>query len=208
VGRAAVRPGSDTFVWEQSPPYDTLSDYGAGISETWWGSDFEIWTVGPDAAVPRRLFQPHALTTYVLGGFSKDGRFLALLATRNGKVKLAVYDFRRQRLSGISAVAEILADRDGSRLRLVGQSTPGDRGVSGRGPWQFTFRRAIGDRLTASWAKSWDGKEPSVDQYDSLAGYQPGPFPAGWLCSIRIRPHPANVVGTIFRRDSSLTRRS
>lgn len=178
VGRAAVRPGSDSFVWEQSPAYDALSDYGAGISETWWGSDFEIWTVGPDAAVPRRLFQPHARTTYVLGGFSKDGRFLALLATRNGKVKLAVYDFRRQRLSEFPlsprfspiATAPDFAWLDSRHLAIAAYTADG-------GPWQFTFRRAIGDRLTASWAKSWDGKEPSVDQYDSLAQDISRPLP-------------------------------
>src|SRR5665213_777338 len=59
VGNAIARPGHDVFVWEQSPPYDTLSDYGAGTTGTWQGSDFEIFTVGPDMSVPKRLFQPH-----------------------------------------------------------------------------------------------------------------------------------------------------
>src|ERR1700679_1823896 len=58
VGRAAVRPGTNTFVWEQSPPYDTLGDYGAGASGTWQGSDYEIFTVESGSNIPRKLFQP------------------------------------------------------------------------------------------------------------------------------------------------------
>ena len=53
VGRATVRPRTNTFVWEQSPPYDTLGDYGAGTTGTWAGSDYEIFTVESDSNVPR-----------------------------------------------------------------------------------------------------------------------------------------------------------
>src|SRR6202041_3284557 len=64
LGRVAAQPGTDTFVWEQSPPYDTLDDYGAGTTGTWQGSDFEIFTAGPNSHAPRRLFRPHSRTTY------------------------------------------------------------------------------------------------------------------------------------------------
>jgi dienelactone hydrolase len=182
VGRAVARPGGDTFVWEQSPPYDTLRDYGAGISETWWGSDYEIWTVGPDSTIPRRLFRPHDRTTYVLGDFSGDGRFLTLLATRGGKVRLAAYDFRRQRLTEFPlaprfsplAMAPECAWLNHWQLAIAAYEKDG-------GPWPFTFRRAIGDRLSASWAKSWEGKEPSVDEYDSHAADMDSPLPGRLL---------------------------
>lgn len=178
IGKAAVQPGTDTFVWEQSPPYDTLSDYGAGISATWWGSNYEIWTAGPKSTIPKRLFKPHDRTTYVLGTFSGDGRFLTIVATRDGKVRLAVYDFRRQRLTEFpltprfSPLATVpdCAWLDNRHLAIAAYATEG-------GPWQFTFRRAIGDRLAASWAKSWQGKEPSVDQYDSSANDTNQPLP-------------------------------
>jgi dipeptidyl aminopeptidase/acylaminoacyl peptidase len=169
VGKAAVRPGTEAFVWEQSPPYDTLGDYGAGITATWWGSNYEIWTVGSNSPMPKRLFEAHHRTTYVLGGFSGDGRFLTLLATRDGKVRLAAYDFRRQRLTEFPVTprfpfvtAPDCAWLDNRHLAIAAYTRQD-------GPRQFAFRRALGDRLTASWAKSWKGKEPSVDQYDSSA---------------------------------------
>jgi len=178
VGKAVVRPGSNGFVWEQSPPYDTLSDFGAGVSETWWGSNYEIWAVESNASRPKRLFQPHDRTTYVLVGLSGDGRFLTLLATRDGRVRLAAYDFRRQRLAEFPltprfppvVTAPDCAWLDNRHLVVAAYATDD-------GPWQFTFRRALGDRLTASWAKSWNGQEASVDQYDSSANGTSQPLP-------------------------------
>jgi dienelactone hydrolase len=167
VGRAAVRPGTNTFVWEQSPPYDTLGDYGAGASGTWAGSDYEIFTVESGSNVPRKLFQPHERTTYRLGDFSNDGRFLTLLATRDGEVRAAVFDFQQQRLREFPLAPRFLYNIDWAWLdnrHLAIAAHP-----DGEGPWPLTFRRAIGSHLTQSWEKSWKGQEASVDQYDSSA---------------------------------------
>ncbi len=170
LGRAIVRPGSETFVWEQSPPYDTLADYGAGASATSQGSDYAIFTVGSNTKVPGELFRPAHGTSYRLGDFSRDGRFLTLLAMRDGKVRLAVYDFQRRRLKEFALAPRFPAvqlDPDwawvDNRRLAVAVYPPGE------GPWQFTFRRGIGKHLTESWEKSWKGKEVSVDQYDSTA---------------------------------------
>ena len=112
VGKAAVQPGTNTFVWEQSPPYDTLGDYGAGTQGTWQGGDYEIFTVDSGSNVPRKLFQPVERTTYLLGDFSKDGRFLTLLATRDGEVRTAVFDFQRQRLREFPLAPRFLLSAD------------------------------------------------------------------------------------------------
>ena len=168
VGKAAARPGSDTFVWEQSPPYDTLGDYGAGITGTWQGSDYEILTAGSGSGTPKKLFQPRERTSYLLGDFSNDGRFLTLLATRNGKVRADVYDFQRQKLTEYPLAPRfppLVPNPDWAWLdnrHLAIAAYP-----DGEGPWQLTFRRAIGSRLMHSWEKSWQGREASVDQYDS-----------------------------------------
>ena len=178
VGEAIVRPGTDTFVWEQSPPYDTLTDYGAGTTGTWQGSDYEIFTVAPHARIPKQLFRPRDRTTYRMGSFSRDGRFLTLLAMREGAVRLAVYDFRRQRLKEFALTPRFPAvqpDPDWVWLdnrRLAVAVYP-----AGEGPWQLTFRRSIGKHLTAGWAKSWKGKEASFDRYDSSASDTIRPLP-------------------------------
>jgi dienelactone hydrolase len=167
VGRAAVRPGTNTFVWEQSPPYDTLEDYGAGATGTWQGSDYDIFTLESGSNVPRKLFQPHERTTYLLGDFSNDGRFLTLLATRDGEVRAAVFDFQHRRLREFPLAPRFLWNVDWAWLdnRHVAIAAHPD----GEGPWLFTFRRGIGSHLTQSWEKSWTGREASVDQYDSSA---------------------------------------
>jgi dienelactone hydrolase len=178
VGRAAVRPGTNTFVWEQSPPYDTLGDYGAGITGTWQGGDYEIFTVESGSNVPRKLFQPRDRTTYLLGDFSNDGRFLTLLATRDGEVRVAVFDFRQQRLTEFPLAPRfppVATNPDWAWLdnrHLAIAAYP-----DGGGPWQLAFRRGIGSHLTQGWEKSWKGKEASVDQYDSSATDVNRPLP-------------------------------
>jgi dipeptidyl aminopeptidase/acylaminoacyl peptidase len=171
VGKATVRPGSNTFVWEQSPPYDTLGNYGAGTTGTWQGSDFDIFTAGLKSTAPSKLFPPEPRTTYRLGSFSRDGRFLSLLAMRDGMVKLAVYDFQRHLLKEYPLVPRfpgVQADPDWAWIdnrRLAVAAYP-----TGEGPWPLTFRSGLGTRLADSWAKSWAGKEASVDQFDSSTG--------------------------------------
>jgi dienelactone hydrolase len=175
VGRAAVRPGTNTFVWEQSPPYDTLGDYGAGTTGTWERSDYEIFILDSGSSVPRKLFQPFERTTYLLGDFSKDGRFLTLLATRDGEVRTAVFDFQWQRLREFPLAPRFLLSADWAWLdnrHLAIAAYP-----DGGGPWPFTFRRGIGSHLTQSWEKSWRGQEASVDQYDSSATDVDRPLP-------------------------------
>ena len=175
VGSAVVRPGTNTFVWEQSPPYDTLGDYGAGTTGTWEGSDYEIFTLESGSNVPRKLFRPRELTTYQIGDFSNDGRFLTLLAIRNGEVRAAVFDFQQQRLREFPLAPRFLYKVDWAWLdnrHLAIAAYP-----DGEGPWRLTFRRAIGSHFTQSWEKSWKGQEASVDRYDSSATDVDRPLP-------------------------------
>jgi len=170
VGRAIAQPGTDTFVWEQSPPYDTLSDYGIGAQGTWYGGDYHIFTAGPNNKTPRELFRPHDGATYRLGDFSQDGRFLTLLGMRGGKIRLAAYDFQRHRLREFALaprIPPVQSDPDWVWLDKRQLAVAVD--PAGEGPWKFTLRESLGKHLTDSWAKSWRGREPSVDQYDSSA---------------------------------------
>jgi dienelactone hydrolase len=179
VGRAAARPGTDTFVWEQSPPYDRLGDYGIGSTGTWQNGDYWIFTAGPESKAPKKLFQPNPRAAYRLGEFSSDGRFLSLLAMHDGKVILAVYDFERQRLTEFPLAPRFpgyqpspeWAWLDNHRLAVAAYPA-GEAGT-----WPFTFRRAIGTRLSEAWERSWEGKEPSVDVYDSSSSDTVRPLP-------------------------------
>jgi dipeptidyl aminopeptidase/acylaminoacyl peptidase len=183
VGRAAVQPGGNTFVWEQSPPYDTLTDYGVGTTGTWQGCDYEILTTGPDSGAPRPLFHAPPGTTFQLGDFSRDGRFLALSALRSGKVRLAIYDFRRHRLTEYPVAptfSPTQPDPDWVWLddrHLAVAAYP----AGAAGPWPLAFRRAIGAHLVQSWVRSWAGKEASVDRYESSAGDEERPLPGRLL---------------------------
>jgi dipeptidyl aminopeptidase/acylaminoacyl peptidase len=178
VGNAVAQPGHDVFVWEQSPPYDTVGDYGAGVTGAWQGTDFEIFTVAPDTGIARKLFQPHERTTYRLGSFSPEGRYLTLLSMRDGEVRLAAYDFQLHRLKEFPLAprfSPLQPEPDWAWLdnhRLAVAAYP-----PGGGPWQLTFRREIGKHLSDSWARSWKGKEVSVEQYDSSASDSTRPLP-------------------------------
>jgi hypothetical protein len=177
VGRAIARPGSDAFVWEQSPPYDTLTDFGAGTTGTWQGSDYLIYAVSPQSPLPERLFHSIAGTTYTLGSFSPDGRNLSLVASRDGKVRVATYDFRRRRLTEFPVAPRLGLAGDLTAVWLDSRRLAVAAYKPGGGPWPLTFRREIGARLSASWEKSWKGVEPSVDQYDSYSTDSIRPLP-------------------------------
>jgi hypothetical protein len=199
VGRASVRPGSDTFVWEQSPPYDTLSDYGVGTTGTWQDSAYEIFTVVPHTKVPRKLFRPHDGTTYRLGEFSRDGRFLTLLSMRDGRVRLAVYDFRLHRLQEFALAPRFPpAQPDPDWVWLDSRRLAVAVYPAGGGPWPLTFRRGIGKHLTESWAKSWKGKEPSVDRYDSSSSNVNRPLPGRLVIVDMISGHIEQLASGQF----------
>jgi dipeptidyl aminopeptidase/acylaminoacyl peptidase len=199
VGNAIAQPGHDVFVWEQSPPYDTLSDFGAGVTGTWQGSDFEIFTVGLDAHVPKMLFQPHERTTYRMGSFSPDGRYLTLLSMRDGEVRLAAYDFQRHSLKEFPLAPRdppLQPEPDWAWLddhRLAVASYP-----AGGGPWQLTFRREIGKHLADGWAKSWRGKEASVDEYDSSSSDITRPLPGRLVVVDMVSGHVQGLASGQF----------
>jgi dipeptidyl aminopeptidase/acylaminoacyl peptidase len=199
VGRAVAQFGSNAFIWEQSPPYDTLSDYGAGSTGTWQGSDFYIFTARSDSTAPRKLFQPQRRTTYRMGGFSRDGRFLTLLAMRDGGVRLAVYDFQRHRLKEFPFAPRFPAAQaepdwvwlDNRRLAVAAYP-------AGDGPWSLTFRRGLGVRLAESWKKSWKGKEASVDQFDSSTSGADHPLPGRLLIVDLVSQHIQQLASGQF----------
>jgi dipeptidyl aminopeptidase/acylaminoacyl peptidase len=180
VGTGMARPDSDTFVWEESPPYDGLGDYGNGVTGTWQNSDYQIKSAAGDASKPVKLLASAPQTSYRLIGFSPHGRFLTLLAIRHGDARLAAYDFTTRRLreypirprfSPLARTADC-AWLDDRRLAIATYAP-------GPGAWQYTFRRGLGDRLVRSWQKSWAGAEPSVDEYRSSAIDQSAPLPGG-----------------------------
>ena len=199
VGRAIAQPGSDTFVWEQSPPYDTLSDYGRGTQGTWYGGDYFIFTAGPNKKVPRELFRPRGGATYRLGGFSQDGRFLTLLGMRAGEVRLAAYDFRRHRLREFALAPRFpLVQSDPDWVWLDSRHLAVAVDPAGEGPWQFTLRESLGKHLTDSWAKSWRGREPSVDQYDSSATDVIRPLPGRLVVIDMVSGHVRQLASGQF----------
>jgi dienelactone hydrolase len=188
VGRAITRPGTGTFVWEQSPPYDRLADYGAGVTGTWQGSDYEIFTADSGSTSPTPLFKATPGTTFRLGDFSKDGRFLTLLSMHEGKVRLAVFDFSRRRLTEFPVAPNFPATQATpdwawlDKSHLVVAAYP----AGAAGPWELTFRRAIGVHLEQSWARSWAGKQAAVDRYESPDSDAGRPLP-GRLIIVDVR---------------------
>jgi dipeptidyl aminopeptidase/acylaminoacyl peptidase len=197
VGSAIARPGTDDFVWEQSPPYDSLGDYGQGGAATWFHADYHIMTAGDSGGPPRTLFQPAPHTTYRLVSFSSDGRFLTLLAIHDGAMHVAAYDYAAHTVREYSM---------SPRLSIEELSLPGvvwldshriavatDEG--GLGSFWYAFRRARGNYLTASWDKSWAGREASVDEFDSHAASESKPL-AGALAIVDLASGQVDRVET------------
>jgi hypothetical protein len=168
IGGALPRPRSDTIVWEQEPPYKDLHEFGFGSTGA-WGLTFKIMVAKRGAGTASELFSPRPRTAYFLNSFSPDGHYLTLISSRDGEARFAVFDFKTKQLREFDIAPRVNLGQSAdiqlawlSSSALVIAAYP-----NGNGPWAFTFRRAIGERLSKAWQKSWAGKEVSVDRYES-----------------------------------------
>jgi dipeptidyl aminopeptidase/acylaminoacyl peptidase len=182
TGAAIADPTGHWIVWEQAPPYDQLQDYGQGITGTWQGGSFRLMAINLDRGALAPLFPPAPATAYTLGGFSPGGRYLSFVSVRAGRVHLGVFDFLNRRTREIGAaplLRSVMSQPEAewiSRDRLVCAVFP-----RGEGPISLVFREGAGDRLAASWRKSWRGKMTSVDVAASHAADAPLPLPGRLL---------------------------
>jgi dipeptidyl aminopeptidase/acylaminoacyl peptidase len=121
------------------------------------------------------------------------------MAMRGGKVSLATFDFRRHRLREFALTPRfppVQPDPDWVWLdnrRIAVAVDPAEEG-----PWQFTFRESLAKHLTDSWAKSWRGREPSVDRYDSSATDVIRPLPGRLMVIDMVSGHVRQMASGQF----------
>ncbi|HKZ81688.1 MAG TPA: prolyl oligopeptidase family serine peptidase [Pyrinomonadaceae bacterium] len=170
-GRALIDPTGRWLVFDQSPPYDQLPDYGieraGGVGEPTFGRIMVIDLTAP--ASPRLLFEPEPQSEYRIQSFSPNGQRLALYEVKHGSVHLGIYDIPSGRLKTFNGAPEIALDRGSPAIWISSDEMVYLAFSEARQPWSISIRRYTGTRLVEAWDKSWKGREPSVAQVISHA---------------------------------------
>ncbi|MGH9877672.1 MAG: hypothetical protein ACRD5H_08540, partial [Nitrososphaerales archaeon] len=183
-GHALIDPTGRWLVFERSPAYDHMPDYGEFSPS---GSNpGEIMVIDLTASsMPRLLFTPEPETLYRILSFSPDGRCLALYALRSGRVSLKVYEMPDGPLQTFEQTPE-LASYDitmvwASQDEIIYTALPDDYQP------QMAAGRYIGNQLYKAWNRSWEGKEPSVTEIASHADGRTRYVRAGMLVRANCR---------------------
>lgn len=179
-GPALIDPTGRWLVFEQTPAYDQMPDYGIDWASPGREAFGEIKVIDLTASeAPRPLFEPEPQTVYRIQSFSPDGRCLALYAARPGKVSLAVYELPNGPLQTLRETPELNSYETTivwtSQNEIVYTALPSDQQ-----PLKAA-RPYIGNQLYRAWNRSWQGKEPSVTEIASHANGRHRDVRAGML---------------------------
>lgn len=164
-GHVWVDPGERWAVVERRARYDSASDYGLGsfttrqLSRLW-----RIDLIRGGAAAP--LFDQAIDTGYWSEGFSPSGRYLSVMALRDRRLRLGLFDMRKRRLRWLAGAPDMPFSQPGpiwlSDDRIIrvllpapqlprlldGTSGAADRRIEG---WR---RQAVGRISSLSWLSS------------------------------------------------------
>lgn len=170
IGRTTlVDPSGRWIVWEQTPPYDQLPDYGITRFNSLGGTGAHLMAVDLSAAHPTAapLFAADPHKSYWLEGFSPSGRYLLFHTSEEGKVALGAYDFELHEVRSFNAApaVRLMGNHRAawiSKDEFVFSALP-----EGSQPAEISLRRYTGERLSQEWQKAWRGVEPTGSEVDS-----------------------------------------
>jgi dipeptidyl aminopeptidase/acylaminoacyl peptidase len=179
----AVDPGGRWIVWEQTPRYDQLPDYGIGRFCACEGTGARLMAVDLSAARPSAapLFAADPLKSYWLEGFSPNGRYLLFYTATAGRIELGVYDLELRKVTTFNVAPAVpLMGRHRSAWiandEFVFSALP-----EGDQPATISLRRHTGERLAQEWQKAWRGVEPTGSEVSSHVQDQDDAFLPGRL---------------------------
>jgi len=189
-GQALIDPTGRWLVFEQSPSYDQLPDYG--IQRFSRGQIFLVDLSKPIR--PRPLFEPEPQTEYRLYEFSPLGQYLALYAISRGKARLVIYDIPERRLRAFRGSPQILTFSKRSAVwisadEIVYATLGGDLQ-----PEMISARRYTGSKLFELWNKTWDGRQASATEVASHADGGGRDFFEGFLLKANARTNTTELI--------------
>lgn len=164
-GHLWVDPGERWAVVERRARYDSASDYGLGGFTTRQLS--KLWRIDlarGGAAVP--LFDQPADTGYWAEGFSPSGRYLSVMALKDRRLRLGLFDMARGGLRWLDGHPDMpsaqpgplwLNDSQFLRVRLPRPALP--RLLDGTS--------GAADRITEGWRRQRDGRASSLSWLSS-----------------------------------------
>ncbi|HKZ80562.1 MAG TPA: prolyl oligopeptidase family serine peptidase [Pyrinomonadaceae bacterium] len=200
-GQALIDPTGRWLVFEQTQPYDKLPDYGVSWSARYPLPNFgRIMVIDLTASTrPRLLFEPEPQTQFRIQSFSPNGQRLALYALKQGKVRLVIYDIRSGRLKTLKATPE-LTFYDTTVVWVSIDEMVFTALTGGRQPI-LSLRRYTGTRLFEAWNKTWEGKEPSVNEVTSHSDGGGQNFRDGMLLKANARTGITELLGRGLFKD-------
>ncbi|KRB82890.1 hypothetical protein ASE00_12875 [Sphingomonas sp. Root710] len=164
-GHVWVDPDESWAVVERRARYDSASDYGLGsfttrqLSKLW-----RIDLVRGAAATP--LFDQRTDTGYWAEGFSPSGRYLAVMALRDRRLRLGLFDMRSGSLRWLAGTPDMPFAQPGplwlsdDRLIRVQLSSP-------QLPRLLDGTSGAADRVAAGWQRQAGGHESSLSWLSS-----------------------------------------
>lgn len=203
-GPALIDPTGRWLVFEQTPAYDHLPDYGIDWSSPGQEAFGEIMVIDLTVSdAPRPLFQPEPQTVYRTQSFSPDGSCVALHAAGAGKISLAVYELPNGPLRTFKETPELASYETTlvwtSQNEIVYTALPNDQQ-----PLKAA-RSYIGNQLYQAWNRSWQGKEPSVTEIASHANGRHRDVRAGMLVRASCRTGTTEQLAQSYFTDLAVS---
>jgi dipeptidyl aminopeptidase/acylaminoacyl peptidase len=157
IGKAASDPTGRWLVWEQTPPYDQITDFSLG-GNNFGATGYRLMVVDLHAKSPtaRPLFVSSSGQSYWIDSFSPSGRFLAFYMAQDGEYSMGIYDLETGRRMDFAAAPRLgLSNRHRSVWVsddefIFSAHLPGDQPIT-------AARRQTGKLLWRDWNAAWRG---------------------------------------------------
>lgn len=158
-GAALIDPEGRRVVFEQIQPYDEIEDYGYRL-HAFGRAGHRIWLYDRAQGGPARLlFEQEPGVSYYLHAFSPDGSRLALFQYQDGRLVLAVYDFRKAALVEFASTPALSRNGLSSPVWVTNDLLAFTALPDGQQPDATSIRVHLSRKAAASREAAWKGRE-------------------------------------------------